>query len=233
MEYAGNVFANPPFGASGNRSTQSLFFERVVQEYEAGRVRQAVVLLKAGVGYRWFRSVLRWPVCFLWERLAFVRPVERKQGAELRWGAHAHNPHGSVAVYLGPQVARWGVWYGFFLVIVILIMAVLGKTDAWTSTLQAFCAALLSVSMIDASEWHGVSGNAGAGNNDAVDAALAGFIIMSIGVALLIIFLGMGGAGVSVNLTVSRGSNKTSPAQEPAKEKAQEKEQAKAGKSPV
>ncbi|PNH02941.1 hypothetical protein TSOC_011058 [Tetrabaena socialis] len=111
-EYAGNVFANPPFGASGNRSTQSLFFERVVQEYEAGRVRQAVVLLKAGVGYRWFRSVLRWPVCFLWERLAFVRPAEREQGAELRWGDHAHNPHGSVAVYLGPQVARFVEVFG-------------------------------------------------------------------------------------------------------------------------
>ncbi|PNH02331.1 hypothetical protein TSOC_011698 [Tetrabaena socialis] len=49
---------------------------------------------------------MRWPACFLWERFALVRPAEHEQGAELRWGAHAHNPHGSVAVYLGPQLAE-------------------------------------------------------------------------------------------------------------------------------
>ncbi|PNH07498.1 hypothetical protein TSOC_006048 [Tetrabaena socialis] len=69
---------------SGNRSTQSLLFGRCVEEYEAGLVKQAVVLLKAAVGYKWFRSIMRWPVWFLWERLAFVRPAEREQGADLR-----------------------------------------------------------------------------------------------------------------------------------------------------
>ncbi|PNH08818.1 hypothetical protein TSOC_004620 [Tetrabaena socialis] len=70
-EYAGNVFANPPFGASGNRSTQSLFFERVVQEYEAGRVRQAVVLLKVARFVEVFGAVGDVPGANAW---AYVPP---------------------------------------------------------------------------------------------------------------------------------------------------------------
>ncbi|PNH12663.1 hypothetical protein TSOC_000359 [Tetrabaena socialis] len=103
----------------------------------------------------------------------------------------------------------WGVWYGFFLVIVILIMAVLGKTDAWTSTLQALCAALMSVSMNDADEWLSITRNPKYLSTASVNAALAGFIIMSAGVALVIIFLGMG--GINVDFTVSVGGYKTTP----------------------
>ncbi|PNH02102.1 hypothetical protein TSOC_011946 [Tetrabaena socialis] len=93
--------------ANGNRSTHSRSFGCCVEEYEAGHVKQAVVLLRAAVGYKWFRSAMRWPVCFLWERLAFARLAEREQGAVLRWGTHAHNPHGSIAIYPGAQVASF------------------------------------------------------------------------------------------------------------------------------
>ncbi|PNH04738.1 hypothetical protein TSOC_009051 [Tetrabaena socialis] len=43
---------------------------------------------------------------------ANARSEEREQGAELRWGAHAHNPHSSVAAYLGPHVARFVEVFG-------------------------------------------------------------------------------------------------------------------------
>ena len=104
----GNVFLNPPFGTRDGQSMQGMFFKRCVSEYRLGRVAQAILLLKAGFGYKWFRSVLAWPVCFLHERLAFVQPVkcaaDSEEPVSLRWGARVQNPHGSVVVYMGPSV---------------------------------------------------------------------------------------------------------------------------------
>ncbi|KXZ45883.1 hypothetical protein GPECTOR_49g467 [Gonium pectorale] len=96
------------------QSLQGLFFERCVREYRQGRITQAVALLKAGLGYKGFRAVLEWPVCFVHERLAFAKPStthgvqSAAEGeavtASMTWGARVQNPHGSVVVYLGPAV---------------------------------------------------------------------------------------------------------------------------------
>ncbi|PNH00648.1 hypothetical protein TSOC_013521 [Tetrabaena socialis] len=107
VAWGGNVYINPPFGVRAGASMQGLFFERCVREYRAGRVAQAVLLLKAGVGYSWFRDVLQWPVCFVSERLSFVRQLPAAVGGELRWGAGVQNPHGSVVVYMGPSAGRF------------------------------------------------------------------------------------------------------------------------------
>ncbi len=104
LEWRGNVFVNPPFGVRNGKSVQGLFFERCVTEYEQGHVAQAVILLKAGVGYKWFKPVMAWPVCFLWERLSFTRPC----GDEGALEEGPQNPHGSVVVYLGPRVRDQG-----------------------------------------------------------------------------------------------------------------------------
>ena len=103
----GNVFLNPALGKRGGHSLQGLFFERCAREYKAGSVTQAVVLLKAGVGYTWFHGVLQWPVCFLRERLAFVREMPVANDGALQWGARVQNPHGSVAVYMGPSADKF------------------------------------------------------------------------------------------------------------------------------
>ena len=72
-------------------------------------MKQALILLKTGFGYQWFRSVLQWPVCFLHERLAFVQPEIHGTGQAggMRWGARVQNPHGSVMVYMGPSVEKF------------------------------------------------------------------------------------------------------------------------------
>ena len=117
--WGGNVFINPPFGVREGRSLQGLFFERCVREFRAGCITQAVLVLKASVGYGWFREVFQFPVCFVWERLSFVRPqppaaaAAAAGGAELpRWGAGVRNPHGSVVVYMGPSVAKFVQLFG-------------------------------------------------------------------------------------------------------------------------
>ncbi|KXZ56413.1 hypothetical protein GPECTOR_1g368 [Gonium pectorale] len=107
----------------------------------------------------------------------------------------------------------WGIWFTFFLTIVLIIMAWFDKVGGWVSTLQAFCAACLSVTMIDTHNWIGISESWNGDSEDAANAALAGFIIICIALFLIIIFLGMGGAGVNVNVSISK-SSKTSPEKE-------------------
>jgi hypothetical protein len=110
-EWHGNVFANPPFGVRDGNSMQGLFLSRVVSEYEAGKrgdsaeassgVQEVVLLLKASVGFEWFKEVFKWPHCFISERLAFVdgRGNREAEGRGLK--TRAQNPHGSVLVYIG------------------------------------------------------------------------------------------------------------------------------------
>ncbi len=105
------MYVNPPFGTAGGQSSQGAFFRKCIEEYEAEHIVQAVVLLKAGVGYSWFKRVYEWPHCFAWERMAFVRDVRdaalSTNVADLAWGRRAHNPHGSVVVYLGQNVEKF------------------------------------------------------------------------------------------------------------------------------
>ncbi|GIL72587.1 hypothetical protein Vretimale_4326 [Volvox reticuliferus] len=95
----------------------------------------------------------------------------------------------------------WGIWFSFVLAVVILILAILGKAEAWSSTLQALCAACLSVTMLDADSIY--KWNVQDWATDWVHAALAGFIILSIALMLLIIILGMNLAGENVSVRVS------------------------------
>ena len=102
----GMCSSNPRFGVLRGRSLQSLFFQRAVREVggrpgaraRRGGVRQVLLLLKAAVGYGWFDAAYDWPHCFLSERVAFM---------EGGVAARRDNPHGSVAVYMGPNVARF------------------------------------------------------------------------------------------------------------------------------
>lgn len=103
--WEGNVFVNPPFGKIRGRSMQGAFFKRCAREYEAGSVKQAVLLLRAGVGYGWFADVMRYPFCFVTRRLAFVRQAQT--AGELQWESQVQNPAGSVVVYMGPNAAQF------------------------------------------------------------------------------------------------------------------------------
>ena len=89
------------------QSLQGLFVQRCISEYRAGRVVQALMLLKAAVGYAWFRAVYEFPRCWLAERLPYVPPAGGEHDASC--GDTRIAPHGSVLVYLGPaqQVERF------------------------------------------------------------------------------------------------------------------------------
>ena len=84
-----------PFGIRGGQSVQGLFFHRTVVEYHAGNIGVAICLLKASIGYKWF---LQHPHCLLSQRLAFHFMGQQDNQT---------NPHGSLVVYLGKEVAKF------------------------------------------------------------------------------------------------------------------------------
>lgn len=109
------------------------------------------------------------------------------------------------------QYEWWGIWFNFFLVLAILALACYGNFN-WNTTMQAFLAACLSVTMFDARsaldrQAFGL-GNLSTeldgpnvlGTQAAIDAAAAGFILMSIADFLLIIFLGIDAATTVISM---------------------------------
>lgn len=92
----GRVWLNPPYGYREGKSNQMLWSERLVADYRAGRVSEAILLVKAALGYGWFERLWdEWPVCFPRERLAFARPTLGDEG---------QSKQGSALFYLGSNV---------------------------------------------------------------------------------------------------------------------------------
>ena len=98
--WRGNVFLNPPYGSSGNASTAGRWLLAALAKYEAGEIDGCLLLLKAAVGYRWFAQVYDYPCCFLYDRVHYESPSNNNSRAR-------GNPHGSVLVYLGPDVGTF------------------------------------------------------------------------------------------------------------------------------
>jgi hypothetical protein len=88
-EWFGRVWMNPPWGAS----TTGAFVTKLVEEFDAGRVTSAVLLLSAlGFTSSWFQPLWDHTLCFASKRIDF-------DGAS--------PPFGSVFAYLGPNRQRF------------------------------------------------------------------------------------------------------------------------------
>ena len=83
----GKVFMNPPY------STNKPFAEKMIAEYEAGNVEEAIVLLGAhAIETKWFANYWDYVLCFTGHRIKFNTPSGP---------AVAGNIAGSVFIYLG------------------------------------------------------------------------------------------------------------------------------------
>lgn len=97
-EWAGRVWLNPPYGGA-----HRLFVARLLDEYGAGRVEQAIVLLNSNsADSSWFDPLFDHTLCFCRGRVAHHLP-----GGALARGS----THGTALVYLGP---RWELFAEVF-----------------------------------------------------------------------------------------------------------------------
>lgn len=75
MDWFGNVFLNPPSKRGDPTARPHRWAKKLEREYHAGRVQQAILVVKSVLGYNWYEHLYRrfW-VCHLAERPKFVRP---------------------------------------------------------------------------------------------------------------------------------------------------------------
>jgi len=71
----GNVFLNPPSRRGDPTGRPHLWAGKLIAEYEALHVEEAILLVKSALGYSWYEDLYRrfW-VCHLRERPEFVKP---------------------------------------------------------------------------------------------------------------------------------------------------------------
>jgi phage N-6-adenine-methyltransferase len=101
--WAGRVWLNPPYGKTGGKSNQELWAGRLVNAYRAGDVTDAVLLVKAALGYKWFEELFRdWPVCFVRSRLSFILEGGDDDG---------QSKQGTALFYFGSNFAKFAATF--------------------------------------------------------------------------------------------------------------------------
>lgn len=100
QEWFGNVWLNPPYGKDGPK-----FVSRLVEEYEAGIVTEAIILVNSNsTETNWFAPLWDYLLCFSNHRINFKSPVGNGNGST----------HGSVFIYLGPNKAEFAKQFQAF-----------------------------------------------------------------------------------------------------------------------
>lgn len=101
QKWSGCVWLNPPFTADLVRK----FAEKLVAEYDAGRVKAAVMIVNNATDTLWFQPLLeRFPVCFTRGRVRFWTPGRKDLQAR----------QGQAIFSLGSSVARFAEVFGGF-----------------------------------------------------------------------------------------------------------------------
>lgn len=95
--WVGNVWLNPPYGKEGNRANQARWSQRLIEQYQAGITKQAVLLVTAATETRWFQVLCDYPISLPGHRINFYTP-EGKVGSET---------HSSALVYLGANIDKF------------------------------------------------------------------------------------------------------------------------------
>lgn len=91
-QWKGRVWLNPPYGREeGEGSNQARWTQKLIDEYKAGRVTEAVLLVNAAPANKWFSHLWDYLICFTDHRIRFESP-----------GGEASQPtHSNAIVYLG------------------------------------------------------------------------------------------------------------------------------------
>ena len=101
--FYGNVWCNPPYGKVNNKSTIGLWVKKLIREYKAGNVRQAVLLTTCDSDNQWFQPFWDYVICFTNHNVHFFKPIN----GMIRKDSRSTQMFGTVFVYLGPNEAAF------------------------------------------------------------------------------------------------------------------------------
>ncbi len=93
QEWRGRIWLNPPYGRDEGESNQATWSARLLEEYRAGHVKEAVLLVNAVTDRAWFQPLWDFPICFTDHRIRFYN-TEKEAGQPT---------HGNALIYLGKQ----------------------------------------------------------------------------------------------------------------------------------
>jgi hypothetical protein len=114
-EWRGKLFLNPPYGwcypdgrrkENGGLSAQGHWTKRLIAQYRAGTVTEAILLINANTGEQWFQALWEFPICFVNRRIRFI-PGE---GTD----PHKQPTKSNAFIYFGPRPARFTEVFGQF-----------------------------------------------------------------------------------------------------------------------
>lgn len=101
LRFPSKVFLNPPYSKTNGKSNQEIWANKLIEEYESGRVKEAILLTKASIGYSWFKKLwVIYPCCLCFDLISFIdldNPTALPKPAKL----------GSAFFYLGPNEDRF------------------------------------------------------------------------------------------------------------------------------
>ena len=101
QEWRGNVWLNPPYGRvnGSGASVIRMFVTKLVDEYETGKIEQAILLTTVQTNCTWFQLLWNYLICFTDSRVHFIKPMN---GILAPDGRTSHTL-GTALVYLGPN----------------------------------------------------------------------------------------------------------------------------------
>lgn len=106
----GRVWLNPPYGRAPNgHSNAALWSAKLLEEFKAGGVESACLLVGANTDTAWFQPLWDYPICFVRGRIQFDGP-----------NAGQSNTQGSAIVYLGPDEELFAQVFSQFGPVVVL-----------------------------------------------------------------------------------------------------------------
>jgi ParB family chromosome partitioning protein len=100
--HAQTLWLNPPYCKTGAMSNQERWTCKLITEYEAGHVKEAILLVNAATETRWFQRLYAYPLCFVRGRIRFLSPQ----------GTCTSPTVGNALVYFGSNVAPFMAVFG-------------------------------------------------------------------------------------------------------------------------
>ena len=99
QEWHGHIWLNPPYSKTNGRSNQEIWAEKLIAEYQKEHTTEAILLVKAALGYKWFEELWdNWPVCFARECLSFIKSSGDDDGK---------SKQGTALFYFGPNLEKF------------------------------------------------------------------------------------------------------------------------------
>lgn len=108
-EWDGRVWLNPPYGKNKDGSQQEVWSRYLIEQYRKGNCEQAVLLVTAAPGNKWFAPLWDFPICFPDHRIRFYDSS----------GKPSQPTHSNAIVYIGTNIEKFHAIFSKFGVVAV------------------------------------------------------------------------------------------------------------------